>query len=71
MCNSVGIIFLQDLGEVRQPGIHTKRTVLNVFGPSGNGSRYILDSLKVTARTSMLSQMLSVEGSMTSCVLFD
>ena len=32
---------------MKQPGVRTTRTVLNVFGPSGNGSRYILDSLKV------------------------
>ena len=30
-----------------QPGVQTKRTVLNVFGPTGHGGRYILDSLKV------------------------
>ena len=31
-----------------QPGVATKRTVLNVFGSSGgHGGRYILDSLKV------------------------
>ena len=33
---------------LRQPGVETKRTVLNVFGPMGHGGRYILDSLKVS-----------------------
>ena len=32
---------------LRQPGEITGRTVLNVFGPTGHGGRYILDSLKV------------------------
>lgn len=32
-----------------QPGQITKRTVLNVFGPTGHGGRYILDSLKTGA----------------------
>lgn len=32
----------------RQPGEMTDRTVLNVFGPMGQGGRYILDSLKVS-----------------------
>lgn len=32
----------------RQPGEITDRTVLNVFGPVGQGGRYILDSLKVS-----------------------
>ncbi len=32
---------------VFQPGVQTKRTVLNVFGPTGHGGRHILDSLKV------------------------
>lgn len=32
----------------RQPGEVTDRTVLNVFGPVGQGGRYILDSLKVS-----------------------
>uniref|UniRef100_A0AAY5EMV3 EF-hand domain-containing family member C2 n=1 Tax=Electrophorus electricus TaxID=8005 RepID=A0AAY5EMV3_ELEEL len=31
----------------RQPGEITNHTVLNVFGPMGQGGRYILDSLKV------------------------
>lgn len=35
---------------LRQPGVETKRTVLNVFGPMGHGGRYILDSLKVSAQ---------------------
>ena len=30
-----------------EPGKITERTVLNVFGPMGQGGRYILDSLKV------------------------
>ncbi|XP_062861743.1 EF-hand domain-containing family member C2 [Trichomycterus rosablanca] len=33
----------------RQPGEITDRTVLNVFGPTGQGGRYILDSLKTGA----------------------
>ena len=32
-----------------QPGQVTTRTVLNVFGPMGEGGRYILDSLKTGA----------------------
>jgi len=32
---------------VKRPGEIADRTVLNVFGPSGHGGRYILDSLKV------------------------
>lgn len=34
---------------LRQPGVETDRTVLNVFGPMGHGGRYILDSLKTGA----------------------
>ncbi|XP_798540.1 EF-hand domain-containing family member C2 [Strongylocentrotus purpuratus] len=34
---------------LRQPGEITGRTVLNVFGPTGHGGRYILDSLKTGA----------------------
>lgn len=34
---------------LRQPGVRTDRTVLNVFGPMGAGGRYILDSLKTGA----------------------
>lgn len=34
---------------MHQPGKVTKRTVLNVFGPMGQGGRYILDSLKTGA----------------------
>ncbi len=37
----------KDLVPLYQPGVQTKRTVLNVFGPTGHGGRYILDSLKV------------------------
>ena len=33
---------------LKQPGVATDRTVLNVFGPTGHGGRYILDSLKVS-----------------------
>uniref|UniRef100_A0A2C9JF73 EF-hand domain-containing family member C2 n=1 Tax=Biomphalaria glabrata TaxID=6526 RepID=A0A2C9JF73_BIOGL len=36
-------------GNLPQPGVITDRTVLNVFGPSGQGSRYILDNLKTGA----------------------
>lgn len=32
---------------LHQPGVQTKRTVLNVFGSMGHDGRYILDSLKV------------------------
>lgn len=32
-----------------QPGRMTGRTVLNVFGPTGHGGRWILDSLKTGA----------------------
>ena len=32
---------------LKQPGVVANRTVLNVFGPTGRGGRYILDSLKV------------------------
>lgn len=35
--------------DMLQPGQITKRTVLNVFGPTGHGGRYILDSLKTGA----------------------
>ncbi|KAJ8350395.1 hypothetical protein SKAU_G00255250 [Synaphobranchus kaupii] len=31
----------------RQPGQVTDRTVLNVFGPTGNKGRYLLDNLKI------------------------
>ncbi|XP_066266669.1 EF-hand domain-containing family member C2-like [Branchiostoma lanceolatum] len=34
---------------LNQPGEKTDRTVLNVFGPTGHGGRYILDSLKTGA----------------------
>ncbi|XP_053404745.1 EF-hand domain-containing family member C2-like [Mercenaria mercenaria] len=34
---------------LKQPGKVTDRTVLNVFGPTGHGGRYILDSLKTGA----------------------
>ena len=37
----------KDAVPLHQPGVGTKRTVLNVFGPMGHGGRYILDSLKV------------------------
>ena len=37
----------KDPGSLPQPGVETDRTVLNVFGPTGAGGRYILDSLKV------------------------
>lgn len=32
---------------MRKPGEIADRTVLNVFGPTGHGGRYILDNLKV------------------------
>ncbi|BFZ06219.1 hypothetical protein BsWGS_09258 [Bradybaena similaris] len=52
------------------PGVITDRTVLNVFGPTGAGSRYILDSLKtgevstecVTDRDLSLGAVISVWG---------
>lgn len=31
-----------------QPGVKANRTVLNVFGPTGHGGRYLYDSLKVS-----------------------
>jgi len=39
----------KDPGALQQPGVETDRTVLNVFGPTGAGGRYILDSLKTGA----------------------
>ncbi|XP_005096411.1 EF-hand domain-containing family member C2 [Aplysia californica] len=39
----------KDPGSLQQPGVVTDRTVLNVFGPTGAGGRYILDSLKTGA----------------------
>lgn len=38
----------KNIESLRQPGEITDRTVLNVFGPTGHGGRYILDSLKVS-----------------------
>lgn len=40
-------VCVQEVVDLNQPGVETKRTVLNVFGPMGHGGRYILDSLKV------------------------
>lgn len=34
---------------LHQPGVQTKKTVLNVFGPTGQGGRYIFDSHKTGA----------------------
>ncbi|XP_033759887.1 EF-hand domain-containing family member C2-like [Pecten maximus] len=39
----------KNIESLRQPGEVTDRTVLNVFGPTGHGGRYILDSLKTGA----------------------
>lgn len=39
----------KDIIPLLQPGEQTDRTVLNVFGPTGHGGRYILDSLKTGA----------------------
>ncbi|XP_076099003.1 EF-hand domain-containing family member C2-like isoform X1 [Mytilus galloprovincialis] len=39
----------KNIETLRQPGEVTDRTVLNVFGPTGHGGRYILDSLKTGA----------------------
>ncbi|XP_064639145.1 EF-hand domain-containing family member C2-like [Lineus longissimus] len=39
----------KDIVPLNQPGVATDRTVLNVFGPTGHGGRYILDSLKTGA----------------------
>ncbi|XP_013419576.1 EF-hand domain-containing family member C2-like [Lingula anatina] len=39
----------KEVSSLRQPGEKTDRTVLNVFGPTGHGGRYILDSLKTGA----------------------
>eukprot|EP00745_Piridium_sociabile_P001304 TRINITY_DN107989_c0_g1_i1.p1 TRINITY_DN107989_c0_g1~~TRINITY_DN107989_c0_g1_i1.p1 ORF type:complete len:748 (+),score=228.62 TRINITY_DN107989_c0_g1_i1:111-2354(+) len=36
----------KNIENLKQPGVMTDRTVLNVFGPMGHGGRYILDSLK-------------------------
>lgn len=44
-----------------QPGVQTKRTVLNVFGASGKAERYILDSLKVTL-TLHMNDWLATNG---------
>lgn len=41
---------------VYQPGVATSRTVLNVFGPTGHGGRYLLDSLKVLCNSQNLQQ---------------
>ncbi|KAK3586545.1 hypothetical protein CHS0354_022677 [Potamilus streckersoni] len=39
----------KNIESLRQPGETADRTVLNVFGPTGHGGRYILDSLKTGA----------------------
>lgn len=39
----------KNIANLKQPGVQTDRTVLNVFGPTGHGGRYILDSLKTGA----------------------
>ncbi|KAJ8310194.1 hypothetical protein KUTeg_012059 [Tegillarca granosa] len=39
----------KNVESLKQPGEITDRTVLNVFGPTGHGGRYILDSLKTGA----------------------
>jgi len=39
----------KNVESLKQPGKTTDRTVLNVFGPTGHGGRYILDSLKTGA----------------------
>jgi len=39
----------KEVESLKQPGVATDRTVLNVFGPTGHGGRYILDSLKTGA----------------------
>lgn len=39
----------KNVESLKQPGKVTDRTVLNVFGPTGHGGRYILDSLKTGA----------------------
>lgn len=60
----------KDPGSLPQPGVETDRTVLNVFGPTGAGGRYILDSLKTgavnnehyTDRDLSLGAVLSVWG---------
>lgn len=44
----------KDIIPLKQPGEKTDRTVLNVFGPTGHGGRYILDSLKVGFLTDKL-----------------
>lgn len=47
MYNSHTCTLFQEPPTLPLPGIQTKRTVLNVFGPTGHGGRYILDALKV------------------------
>lgn len=46
----------KNIESLRQPGEITDRTVLNVFGPTGHGGRYILDSLKVSYISILFSQ---------------
>ena len=43
-----GVSFVQERPGLPQPGVVTSRTVLNVFGPTGHGGRYIYDSTKVS-----------------------
>ena len=55
---------------VYQPGIKTKRTVLNVFGPTGHGGRYLYDSLKVSHKVkremNFVSMLLLQTGAVNS-----
>lgn len=38
-----------------QPGVKTVRTVLNTFGPTGHGGRFLYDSLKVHGADAVIS----------------
>ena len=42
---------------VYQPGTQATRTLLNVFGPTGHGGRFIFDSLKVPAKSMYTSPL--------------
>lgn len=51
---------LQQLAPLNEPGKVTQRTVLNVFGPMGQGGRYILDSLKVMCQHLLIKFLLLI-----------
>lgn len=58
---------VQEVVDLNQPGVETKRTVLNVFGPMGHGGRYILDSLKVRS-TYTRSHVVPSVSTTTACI---